>query len=221
MRFSSLLFAGLCVAAGAAQASSCTFQKIYWARTSATGQIVVGASFGTVRSADRGKTWEAISGAPVLAAGVTAESFVHTGADGVQLATRATGHRRHLVRKAGAGGPWTRVDLDFGGSPAPYNVVLVGAQGHTLYFIGGEDSQQWGVQAAALYRASGGKADKLVDLDQAVSNESPPFFVGDDGSMAYASRNKLWVSFAAGANWTMIDGQSLTTVPWTECYKAT
>lgn len=220
MRFLSLLLAALCAVAGAAQASSCTFQTIYWARTSASGQIVVGASFGTVRSADRGMHWEEVSSAPVRAAGVALGSFVHTGSGGVQYATRAANHRRHLVRKTGAGAPWTRVHLDFGASPAPYNLVLVGAQGQTLYFIGGEDTQEWGIHAAALYRASGGKVDKLLDLDKADSNESPPFFAGADGSMAYASRDRLWVSFAGGTGWTMIEGQSLTAVPWIACYKA-
>lgn len=122
MRFIDLVCAGVGVIAGAAQASSCTVQQLHWARTSASGEIVVGASFGTVRSLDHGKTWQEVPSP----------------------------------------------------SPAP--------------------------------AATGGGATM--------------FFAGADGSMAYAGPDKLWVRFAAGAGWTMIEGRSLTSVPWMRCHKA-
>ncbi|NHZ78399.1 hypothetical protein F2P44_03735 [Massilia sp. CCM 8695] len=222
---SALLVAGLCTAAGGVQASSCTFQKIHWARTSATGEILVRASFGTVRSLDRGKTWRDVTG-PLADRRDTApagagESFAYTGSDGAQYATRSTDHRRRLVRQAAAGAPWLPLELDYAGTPAPYNAVLVGGQQGTLYFIGGADAQAWPVRPSALYRASAGRAEKLVDLDEAVTQGARAFFIGDDGSMAYAGPNRLWVSFAAGAGWTTIEGQSLTKLPWTMCYKPT
>ncbi|MDQ1814329.1 hypothetical protein RBA41_13520 [Massilia sp. CCM 9210] len=223
MRLSALFFAGLCAAAGGAQASSCTFQEIHWARTSASGEILVRASFGTVRSLDHGKTWRDVTGkladrGDTVAAG-GGESFVYTGSDGVQYATRSTNHRRHLVRKAAAGAPWKRLELNYAGTAAPYNAVLVGAQQRTLYFIGGADSQASPVRPSALYRASAGRAEKLVDLDEALAEGARPFFIGDDGSMVYAGPNKLWVSFAAGTGWINIEGQSLTRMPWTLCHK--
>ncbi|MFB9241274.1 hypothetical protein IV454_30880 [Massilia antarctica] len=223
MRRSLLCFAGVLLVAGAARASSCSYEHIDWARTSATGEIVVGASFGTLRSLDGGKTWldadaeEAGHPAPVATA--PQESFVHTDADGVQYATRADRRRRHLVRKAGKGARWTRLPLRFDAADAPSSAVLVGGNGRTLYFIGGADSYGWPVLPVALYRATAGKAEKLADLDQSVREGAYPFFLAGDGSMAYAGPNQLWVSFAAGAGWTRIEGQSLTSRPWRTCYK--
>ncbi|MCE3604527.1 hypothetical protein LXA47_13025 [Massilia sp. P8910] len=225
MRLSALFVAGLLSAAGGVRASSCTFQKIHSARTSAMGEIVVRASFGTVRSLDHGKTWRDVTG-PLAdrrdaAPAGAGESFAYTGSDGVQYATRSTDQRRRLVRKAAAGAPWILLELDYAGTAAPYNAVLVGARQGTLYFTGGADSQAWPVRPSALYRASAGRAEKLVDLDDALTEGARPFFISDDGSMAYAGPNKLWVSFSAGAGWTGIEGQSLTKLPWTMCRKMT
>ncbi|MDM5181062.1 hypothetical protein PO883_28160 [Massilia sp. DJPM01] len=220
MRLTALFFAGLCAAASGAHASSCTFQKIHWARTSAAGEILVGASFGTVRSLDRGKTWKDVVGKRVRAdAGGAQESFVHASGDGVQYATRSTGQRRHLVRKDDAAAPWLPFALHYADSAAPFNAVLVGGQRHILYFIGGDEAQAGPVRPSALYRSNGGMVEKLVDLDTAGSKDAYPFFLGEDGSMAYAGPDKIWASFGAGAGWTRIEGQSLTKLPWTMCYK--
>ncbi|WP_267877350.1 hypothetical protein [Massilia mucilaginosa] len=37
--------------------------------------------------------------------------------------------------------------------------------------------------------------------------------------MAYATPDKLWVSFARNAGWIMIEGQALTSLPWMMCHK--
>ncbi|UOD30381.1 exo-alpha-sialidase [Massilia violaceinigra] len=143
---------------------------------------------------------------------------VHADGSGALYSTRWDEKGAYLARSDNGGARWAPSRPDYpAGMASRYEQLLLGQKG-TLYVLGGGTIYTSDGRMSTLYRVSGGKVDKLLDVGEPLwPAATPPLNIAADGSMIYVNSDNVWISLAGGKDWRQIPGRTMTSKPWLVC----
>ncbi|UOD30382.1 exo-alpha-sialidase [Massilia violaceinigra] len=165
-------------------------------------------------SVDQGRSWRATL--PAQRRRKSLPDVLHADGDGALYASVGDGRDAYLARSTDGGAQWTPSRPTYPPGAAARSERLLLGRGNSLYVLAGVTTRAADRrEMTTLYRVTGGKAEKLLDLPAAAWDAQPSnLHTAADGSMSYFDGFSVFVSFAGGKDWREIPGQALTKNPW-------